>query len=108
MRRYYLAPKGASIPSSKQSPPEKKQVTRQIQQVNLTAKASPSKSMSAPRGVPTLKRWKRNNDSSITGFISGSPRFKEGEKVTTSPITNGAISSGEVVKTGSGSSYFLA
>jgi len=26
---------------------------------------------SAPRGVPTLSKWKRNFDGSITGFISG-------------------------------------
>ncbi len=62
----------------------------------------------APRGVPTLKNWKRNGSSSISGIISGSPNFSDGEKITTSPIVKGSIKSGEVVKTGSGSSYFLS
>lgn len=61
----------------------------------------------APRGVPTIKQWRRNFDGSITGLISGSPNFAEGEKITTSPITGGPIASGQVVKTGSGSRYFL-
>jgi len=111
--RYYLAPKGEKIASPaaakqpqrtvKKAPPKvKSQPTKPLQkQAKTTAKAT------APRGVPSLVKWKRNGDSSITGFISGSPRFKEGEKITTSPITRGKIGSGEVVKTGSGSSYFL-
>lgn len=61
----------------------------------------------APRGIPSLVKWRKNFDGSITGFISGSPNFSEGEKVTTSPIAGGTISSGQVVKTGSGSRYFL-
>jgi hypothetical protein len=62
---------------------------------------------SAPRGVPLLKRWRRNRDGSITGIISGSPNFNEGEQITTSPIANGNIDSKELVTTGSGSRYFL-
>ena len=62
----------------------------------------------APRGVPTLSRWRKNRDGSITGFISGSPSFSDGEKVTTSPIAQGNVESEEIVKTGSGSRYFLA
>lgn len=62
----------------------------------------------APVGVPTLSRWRKNGDGSITGFISGSKNFSEGEKVTTSPIVSGSVSSGEIVKTGSGSRYYLA
>jgi hypothetical protein len=62
----------------------------------------------APRGVPTLSRWKKNFDGSITGFISGSNAFNDGEKVTTSPIKNGKVAKSEVVTTGSGSKYFLA
>ncbi|GAX17744.1 hypothetical protein FisN_24Hh190 [Fistulifera solaris] len=61
----------------------------------------------APRGVPTLKNWRKNGDKSVTGNISGSPNFKENEKVTTSPIVKGNIAAGEVVTTGSGSRYFL-
>jgi chemotaxis protein histidine kinase CheA len=62
---------------------------------------------SAPRGVPSLKRWRCNRDGSITGSISGSPNFKEGEQITTSPIATGSIDSKELVTTGSGSRYFL-
>ena len=129
--RYFLAPKSASIPSSKNEPPPvvkrgtnvlKKAPAKPAPAVrrgtNVLKKASTKSTpvvksgtntlkKAAPRGVPSLVRWKRNGDSSITGFISGSPRFKEGEKVTTSPITNGNVKSGEVVKTGSGSSYYL-
>lgn len=61
----------------------------------------------APSGVPSIVKWRKNFDGSITGFISGSPNFSEGEKVTTSPITGGTVSGGQVVKTGSGSRYFL-
>ena len=62
----------------------------------------PSKSVqSAPRGVPALSNWTQNKDGSITGVISGSRAFKDGEKVTTSPITSDAVS-GSVVATTSG------
>ena len=61
----------------------------------------------APRGVPIMKRWKRNFDGSITGTISGSKTFKDGERVTTSTIAKGKIGKKEVVTTGSGSRYFL-
>jgi hypothetical protein len=71
-----------------------------------TSKVTKSKP-NAPRGVPTLKKWRKNGDKSITGNISGSPNFKENEKVTTSPIVKGNIAAGEVVTTGSGSRYFL-
>lgn len=61
----------------------------------------------APRGVPTISKWRKNFDQSITGVISGSPNFGDGDKITTSPIADGTIASGNVVKTGSGSRYFL-
>ena len=61
----------------------------------------------APPGVPTMKRWKFNKDGSITGIISGSKSFKDGERVTTSMISRGRITRGEVVTTGSGSRYYL-
>jgi hypothetical protein len=63
---------------------------------------------SAPRGVPTILNWRKNRDGSITGKITGSASFSEGEKVTTSPIATGKIDGGEIVKTGSGSRYFLS
>ncbi len=76
--------------------------SRPIKQV--PAEKKPEK---APRGVPSIVSWRKNFDGSITGFISGSPNFAEGEKITTSPITGGTIKAGQVVKTGSGSRYFL-
>ena len=62
----------------------------------------------APRGVPTLNRWTKNRDGSVTGRITGSSQFDENEKVTTSPIASGDFKSGSVVTTKSGSRYFLA
>jgi hypothetical protein len=61
----------------------------------------------APRGIPTISRWRKKSDGSITGLISGSKNFSEGERVTTSPIVKGKVEVGEVVTTGSGSRYFL-
>jgi hypothetical protein len=90
------APKEVSVKASpkKKAPPKKKT-------------AAP-KAKAAPRGVPTLNRWKMNRDGSVSGKISGSPSFSDGELVTTSMIVNGRIEAGEVVTTGSGSRYFLA
>jgi hypothetical protein len=62
----------------------------------------------APGGVPTISSWRKKFDGSITGFISGSKNFSEGERVTTSPIVKGKVEVGEVVTTGSGSRYFLS
>jgi hypothetical protein len=70
--------------------------------------APPPKAATAPRGVPTVSRWKKNSDGSITGIITGSKAFNDGERVTTSAIKNGKIAKNEVVITGSGSKYFLA
>ena len=61
-----------------------------------------------PKGVPSLSVWKINGDGSISGRISGSPNFREGQIVTTSPIAQGRVESGSVVKTGSGSQYYLS
>jgi hypothetical protein len=65
------------------------------------------KKISAPPGVPTLSRWRRNPDNSITGLVKGSKGFTDGSRITTSPIQTGTIAGSEVVKTGSGSRYFL-
>jgi len=69
---------------------------------------SPKSNKKAPKGVPSLSNWKKNRDDSITGLISGSPNFNEGERITTSPIESGKLENGQVVKTGSGSKYFLS
>ena len=45
--------------------------------------SAPSK---APRGVPIISKWYENDDGSISGQISGSAAFRDGETVTTSPI----------------------
>lgn len=74
------------------------------------APAPPAKKqqqVSAPNGVPTLSNWKLNGDGSVSGRISGSPNFRNGEQVTTSQIAQGRIEKGSVIKTGSGSRYFL-
>lgn len=68
---------------------------------------SPKPNKKAPRGTPSLSSWRKNRDDSVTGLITGSPNFSEGERVTTSPIVKGEIESGQVVQTGSGSKYFL-
>ena len=59
----------------------------------------------APRGVPIIKSWKLNRDGSLSGFISGSPNYDDGEVVTTSKIKGSSndIVGGSVVQTGSGS-----
>ena len=62
-----------------------------------------TKTAVAPRGVPTISKWKLNpRDNSISGFISGSSAFKEGEPVTTSAIVDEAAGN-SVVRTKSGS-----
>jgi hypothetical protein len=87
------------------SSPGLKAATKQV----APKKATPApKSKTAPRGVPTINRWKKNFDGSITGIISGSNAFNDGERVTTSIIKKGTIAKNEVVTTGSGSKYFLA
>jgi len=88
--------------------PPKKEPTKSAPKKNARKKASSPKVKVAPKGVPTVSRWNVNRDGSITGIISGSINFNEGEQVTTSMISNGRIESGEVVTTGSGSRYFLA
>lgn len=57
-------------------------------------------------GVPMISRWKQNGDGSITGFISGSAAYKDGESITTSPLSGKAVG-GKVSMTKSGSRYFL-
>ena len=63
---------------------------------------APAKVSAAPKGVPMLSKWRKNGDGSISGTISGSPAFREGEFVTTSPVAGNAID-GATVRTSSGS-----
>lgn len=69
------------------------------------ARTGPTKK--APFGVPTIRRWRKNFDGSITGLVKGSRIFADGDKITTSAIASGNLESGEIVRTGSGSRYFL-
>ena len=90
---------------AKQAPaPAQKAPTKTVAKAQPKQQSKPS----APQGVPTLSGWKLNGDGSVSGRISGSPNFRNGEQISTSPIANGRIASGEVVKTGSGSRYFLS
>jgi hypothetical protein len=70
--------------------------------IDESVSATPKILNSAPRGVASLSQWRKNRDGSITGIISGSPSFKDGEKITTSPVTSDSIG-GTVVVTVSGS-----
>ena len=67
-----------------------------------TENVSAARPKSAPKGVPMLSKWRQNSDGSISGTISGSPAFREGEFITTSPVSGNAID-GATVKTSSGS-----
>ena len=72
-----------------------------------TLKVAKKSAPQAPNGVPTISGWRLNGDGSVSGKITGSPNFRNGETVTTSPISKGRIEKGSVVQTGSGSRYFL-
>ena len=86
--------------------PSLKVATKGIPKKSPSLKVAPKKN-SAPPGVPKMAKWRKNRDGSVTGFISGSRNFDEGEKITTSPIVKGDIANGSLVQTGSGSKYFL-
>lgn len=58
------------------------------------------------REIPEVRGWKQNRDGSITGFIYNSKSFKDGTRVTTSPVP-GSVKPGTTVRTGSGSQYSL-
>ena len=66
----------------------------------------PKKVIAAPRRVPTLSKYRKNRDGSISAYIFNSPSFQDGEMISTSPITS-QILPGAVVETSSGSKYFL-
>jgi hypothetical protein len=83
---------------------------RKVEAPNAAPKAAAGaavKAATAPPGVPTLRNWRKNPGDTVTGIIGGSRSFRDGEKVTTSKIVSGKLASGQVVRTGSGSRYFL-
>ena len=63
--------------------------------------------LSGPKEVPEVRRWKQNTDGSVTGFIYNSKNFKDGTRVTTSPVPKNPAK-GSVVKTKGGSKYLLS
>merc|ERR1712176_318502 len=113
--------KTSPAPPAKQQKQAKKPAAPTISLFGLgggdSAKTSPAppakqqkqaKKPAAPRGVPAIVKWRLNSDGSISGRISGSRNFRDGEQITTSPIVQGRVERGSTVKTGSGSQYFLS
>jgi len=68
---------------------------------------SPPPGKAPPEGIPILSSWEINDDGTITGFIFGSEKIGDGNKVTTSPIARGDREQYEMVTTVSGSIYYL-
>jgi hypothetical protein len=56
--------------------------------------------------IPILSQFTQNADGSLTGRVSNSKNYKNGTKITTSPVPRGA-KAGQIVKTTSGSKYRL-
>ena len=88
-----------AAPAPEKVESEKKAAAKSAQQSLAKAKPGTTISLSqffafggakkeakAPPKPPTLSKWYQNNDGSITGEISGSNSFEEGELVTTSKI----------------------
>lgn len=78
-----------------------------------TKKSAPAKKSSPVNnrrlkndGIPILTNWKQKADGCIVGNVSDSKMFRNGEKITTSPVKKGA-KAGTVVVTKSGSKYRL-
>ena len=59
-----------------------------------------------PKGVPILSKWKLNSNGTVTGVLSGSIIYPDGQVVTTSVI-DGEVQDDTVVSTSSGSRYYL-
>jgi len=79
---------------------EPKEAPKKKQKFTKPAKLAPKD------GIPVINNWEREADGSITGQISNSPNFRNGETITTSPA-RGVAKAGRVVVTGSGSKYRL-
>ena len=103
------ATKQTPVPKGKASPTLKvtKSPTLKVAKSPTLKVAKKTATPKAPNGVPTISGWRLNGDGSVSGKITGSPNFRNGETVTTSPISKGRIEKGSVVQTGSGSRYFL-
>ncbi len=64
----------------------------------------PKRKSQAPGGVPIVYDWVQNPNGSITGTVKGSKNFRNGAKISTSPIMEEA-QGGMTVTTQSGSRY---
>jgi len=82
--------------------PTKTQLTRKpARRMNKPSTATPS-------GIPMVMNWKQNFDGSISGVVTGSDDFAEGERIITSPIRKGeVVQSKSTVTTINGTKYFL-
>jgi hypothetical protein len=84
--------------------------SRKTPVVRLQTSSQPKKPQlsffGADIAVPEVKKWKQNPDGSVTGFIYKSRNFKDGTRVTTSPVPPGARR-GTVVTTTAGTQYYL-
>ena len=58
------------------------------------------------RDVALLAKWEQNEDGTITGIVAKKKGFRDGAKITTSPI-KGEAKAGKVVETLGGSYYRL-
>lgn len=91
----------------KAAPAQKKSVVKRVPKTSGTLSLfGPGAKKEAPKdNIPVISRWKQNPDGSITGNISNSKNFRNGQKITTSPVRKGAKAG--LVRTGSGSQYRL-
>lgn len=67
----------------------------------------PSPDKAPPPGTPALTGCVFNQNGTITGYVFGSPKIRDGVLITTSPIVYGEKRQFETVTTASGSIYFL-
>jgi len=93
-------PAAAKPVAAKKAAPVKKAPVKKapVKKVAPVRKAIP--------GVPIVGKFKQNADGSITGIVRNSKNFKDGTRITTSPVKKGA-KSGDLVVTSSGSKYQL-
>lgn len=95
------APAPKKAPVAKAATPAKK---APVAKKAAPKKAAPKKT--APAGVPIVGKFKQNSDGSISGIVRNAKNFRNGTKITTSPVRKGA-KAGDLVTTSSGSKYFL-
>jgi len=90
-----------------QTPPETQLPCASDLKMKTTTETSSKSDTAETSEIPTLEKWKKNPNGTLTGYITGSSNYDRSSRVTTSRIKWGLIKSGEVVQTRSGTSYFL-